>query len=547
MDLSKTLQQEINAVLKSEPKGRIPLILDSPRTKEIIEALPVHDAYFMIKESWGEDSQILLQYMSEEKIQNLIDIDCWDKDVPSIKHLIEWFKELMEASVSTFANAINALDIELTVLMFQSFIEVRLISPTDENIIVLTEAGFETFDNLYFFRYLDEREENQTIRIFLDTVFTHNQELYHLIMQNIPTEMSSSLEEKAFEQRLMRLLEMGFTPPSDSLSIYRHIKPETLVSKEAHDSKKLYIEENNRVPALYEDQFKKGGSLIIAALQEVDEDLQQRLQWEMVYLTNKIIMADYVPLGDLEHIEYSIEKAKGLVSIGLGFLKREKKITLASIFDKFDAETLFCLGYNLVMSQQKRLKDIIRANGISIIPERERSLFDDILKKKPLYQGKEFSSIEELDIITHAIDQMEAMSLLFAHFGWEKYLEELPLTNVQSRQGLDMENIILTAVAVNLIEKKTFFRPLTIKEAATFIHEIVQKDPKGEWEIRPQFCEGLCNLLKNIEPLVKTHLIQEIAENIEKRLISEVSGIKNIQSIDPRFITCLAVKIQNQA
>lgn len=544
MNPTKLVQKEIAKVLSSDLKERVNLIINSPKTRDVLEALPAYETYFLIKESWGEDGQILLQYMPPEKISNFIDIECWDKDTLSIDNLLEWLAALMEASVSTFVMALDTLDLELIVLIFKAFIEVIQVSPTDDNTTDILDEGFSTLDNIYYFRYLDDKEENQTIKAFLDVILTYNQELYYVVMQGICWELRSALEETAFEQREMRLIELGFPPPTDSLSIYRRIKPEKLISEGINKSKIPHIHETDYLPSLYKDQISKGTNLISHALKGADDNTKERLLWEMAYLTNKIIVTDYCPIDDIERISESIRKALSLTSLGLGFLLREKGEHDTSILNEANAETLFSLGYNLVIEQQRRLKTIINNTGLNIVPDRDRTLIEGLLKKRPLYQDKEFSSVEELDTLTDVIDRIGAMASLIGYLGWKDHIKDLVNTNVGSTHGLDMENIILTAMGVNLIEKKTGFRSLLIEEAIKFIHNTTCIDINNRRTLKPGFHEDLCILLQSLDPSIVDPLIKKTAANLEDRFTTEISGIKTIKSIDPRFITCLVIRFK---
>ncbi|HPJ06418.1 MAG TPA: DUF6178 family protein, partial [Deltaproteobacteria bacterium] len=75
-----TLKDEISRVLACTLSERARGIIDSPYTKQILEQLPPQEAYIVIKESWGMDSQILLQYVPAEAVCRFIDLDCWERD-----------------------------------------------------------------------------------------------------------------------------------------------------------------------------------------------------------------------------------------------------------------------------------------------------------------------------------------------------------------------------------------------------------------------------------------------------------------------------------
>ncbi|HOS97666.1 MAG TPA: DUF6178 family protein, partial [Deltaproteobacteria bacterium] len=129
-----SLKAEISKVLACAPSERARNIIDSPYTRQILEQLPPQEAFLVIKESWGMDSQILLQYVPLEAVCRFIDLDCWSQDALSVDSLMEWLWELYNASLDSLTGAFETLDMELLVLLFQTYIEVVHVRPTDEHI-----------------------------------------------------------------------------------------------------------------------------------------------------------------------------------------------------------------------------------------------------------------------------------------------------------------------------------------------------------------------------------------------------------------------------
>ncbi|HNY67009.1 MAG TPA: DUF6178 family protein, partial [Deltaproteobacteria bacterium] len=77
MDTKIALKNELGKILQSTPAQRARAIIDSDYTREILEQLSPQETYMIIKESWGTDSQILLQYVPPETVCHCIDMDCW--------------------------------------------------------------------------------------------------------------------------------------------------------------------------------------------------------------------------------------------------------------------------------------------------------------------------------------------------------------------------------------------------------------------------------------------------------------------------------------
>ncbi len=542
MGLPDTIQDEINQLLSLSMDKRADHLINSPNVRMLLDALPDQELYFIIKNSWGGNSEILLHYMPVKKILSFIDIECWDKDNLSIDNLFSWLSTLMDASIETFIKTVGELDQELIILMFKEFIEVVQMSPTDENAPDLMDAGFDTLDNLYYFRFIKESEENQVVKHLLHLVLANNQELYYSIMEGIEWEFKSSMEESAYQRREIRLIELGFPPSNESLDIYQYTKPES-ITLDLDTLKTPVLSGDYYLPTLYTGHLSKGGELIASVLNEVDDYTKERVSTEMVYLANKIIMADFMPLDDPDNIKVAMEKAKHLASLGLSYLSRRHGMSAISILNKINAENLFRVGNSLMIELKNRVKRLLRDAGIDVIPPRDRVLVEDLLKKAPVSKKPLISSSEELELVSRSIDRLITMMNMAKSLGWERQRDKLYKTNIQSIHSLDMENIIITASAVNFSESKTYFRPITKDEMVSFINATTYINHEGYRSIKTGLSEDLKVLLKELDPVVGNSLLNDISFYLQERLIEETTRIKRAEDIDPRFITCMVVQL----
>lgn len=537
-----TLKEEISKVLACTLPERARGIIDSPYTKQILEQLPPQEAYVIVKESWGTDSQILLQYVSPETVCRFIDLDSWEQDTLSVESVMEWLWELYNASPESLSQALETLDMEILVLMFQAYIEVVHVRPTDEHIPDLMDEGFESLDNTYFYRIILEDDRTPFIKDMLSILFTGYQDFYQSILEGVMYELRASMEEATYERRSLRLMEMGFPRPEDALSVYQHVPPDKLLGRGLVKEKMPIITKHlHMLPEVYLDQFSEGRGLLAQSLGKASSETRERFLYEMIYLANKIVMADYRPLNDREELRRSMEKASSLTSLGLGVAMREKKLTAEAVLSGINAETLFSLGYNMVFEQQRRLKHILRDIEGTMIPEDLRQYTEGLLRKRPLFKDHEFSTIDELQELTHALDRLEAMSGIISALHWESGIPDLTGTNTGA--GLDMETIILTALAANVLHQKTGFCTLSRDELTEFLSRTTCM--KGTLRtIVPSFRKDLEAYLRQIGSSLDQSLMKGMADHLMKRIEDEIGGIKDLKVLDPRFITCLTVQLK---
>jgi len=536
-----TLKDEISRVLACTLSERARGIIDSPYTKQILEQLPPQEAYIVIKESWGMDSQILLQYVPAEAVCRFIDLDCWERDSLSVDSLMEWLMELSGASSESLIQAFETLDLEILVLLFQDYIEVVHVRPTDEHIPDLLDEGFESLDNTYFYRVINEDDRSHFIKEMLSMLFTHEQELYASILEAVMYEMKTTMEETSYERRSLRLMEMGFPSPEEAIEVYRHVQPEKLLNQGIVKGKTPVITKHlHMLPEVYLDQFSQGGSLLLKDLDKTSEKTRERFTYEMIYLANKLVMADCRPLNDSRGIRLSMEKASSMVTLGLRVAMREKGLPAESILNSINAETLFSLGYNMIYVQQRRLRLLLNDFERSMIPEHMRELTDGLLRKRPLYRDREFSSIEDLDEVSLLMDRLEAMAAILPHLNRDLRIQDLTGTNTGAE--VDLESIILTSLPVNIMCRETWFRPISRDELLDFLSRATRI--KGSRRtVHDAFRKELSGYLTTLEGSLDPGRADDIAGILSMRLEEEIRGMRDLSSLDPRFITCLVVKL----
>ena len=541
MDKKLSLKNEISKVLACTPSERARTIIDSPYTGEILEQLPPQETYLIIKESWGTDSQILLQYVPPEAVCRFIDLDCWKGDTVSVDNVMEWLWELYNASPDILAQALETLDLEIIVLLFQSYLEVIHVTPTDEHIPDLLDEGYESLDSNYFYRIIRDDDRTPLVKEMLSVLFTQQSDLYYTIMEGVMFEMASTMEETSYEKRSFRLMEMGFPPPDEAMSIYRHVRREKLLNQGILKEKTPLVNRDlHLLPTVYLENFSKGTGLLVHALEGTSPETKERFLYEMIYLANKIVMADFKPMNEMEELKRSMEKASSLTSLGLSVAMREKGLPAEAILSTINADTLFSLGYNAIYEQQRKLKLILQEIERSMVPEALKEHVDGLLKKRPLYRDRDFSSLDELEEVRVSIDRMEAMTRMLRLLPWEDQIIHLSETNTGA--NLDMETVILTALTVGSIEQETRFRPLEKGELQGFLSRATRM--KGQVRVvMPQFTQDLTAHLSNLFPSLEEGLVADIVSLLVTRIEDEISGITDLALLDPRFITCFTVKL----
>jgi hypothetical protein len=451
-----------------------------------------------------------------------------------------WLNELVNAADDTLMDALNMLDLELLVLLFYPYLKVIVTNPTDDNIPQMIEAGFETFDNNYFFAFSDDTEKTKLLRFILDNAFLYNQEMYFRILEGVRWELPANMEETAFHHRSIRLTELGFAPPEEASGIYARRPTDKIISSDLRTDQIPVIREDEKfyLPTLYKEQIS-ANSLLVSAMAESDPLTVEKVSFEMMYLANKIIMADYKPLNDAASLKISVEKAAALTSLGLSIAMRNKAQEAHAILKTMTAETLFSLGFNTLMELQDSLRRSLKGLGQGIVPASCREITESLLKKYPIMIGDRFITIDDIYNINGVVGRLDLMHEMIKTLDFED--SHLKGTNVAA-EGLDLENIILTVVAVNVVSGENNFRPLSQDEFAEFIKTSTSIKENKRY-VKPAFADELKKLVSGMVPESKRLAVNGTVDQLCRRLDSELSGFKSVDDINPRYISCLIVKL----
>ena len=455
---------------------------------------------------------------------------------------MEWLVEIHNASFESFMQALETMDLEILVLLFQTYIEVVHVRPADEQIPDLIDEGFESIDNMYYYRIILDDDHTHFIKEMLSILFTSYRELYYIILEGVMNELKTGMEETTFERRSLRLMEMGFPQPDEAISIYQRIRPQRLLNQGIIKEKTPIINKNlNMLPTVYLEQFSQERGLLVTELEKTSSETRQRFLYEMIYLANKIIMADFRPLNSSEEIKHSMEKASSLASLGLSIAMKEKGVSAENVLRDINAETLFSLGYNMIYEQQHRLRLLLNDIEVSMVPERLREYAEGLLKKRPLFKNKEYSCMEDLEEITRFVDKIETMARIMPALEWEDQIPDLAGTNTGA--NLDMETIILTSLAVNATTKHPRFRPLIISELLSFL-TLTTRHKGSIHTLVPSFTKDMETYLLGLNGTLDQAVVADLASSLAIRLEEEIGGLKNLDQLDPRFITCFTVKLK---
>ncbi len=342
-----SLEDQVAVACEARPADRVWLLALMPNPDQVIPRLPEAELCFTVKAVGLGDAAWLMEYASADQLMACLDLDAWSGLTPDRAALEQWVTTLSEAGEETLLRAAHNLDPELLVLYLRDRVDVALKPGQDAAEDWSPPDGSQTLDGQFYFAAKREGDDIAPILRMLDALFRKDYWLYFRLLQGCIWEIDIDLEEWALRWRAGRLEDLGFPSSDESLGIYGFIRPEKRAELPASPDPLRF--EEWRMPVWLRELpiGTHPRHSVFRCLAELDTEERRSFFYAFVSISNKVAVADHMPLGDSETLPTAIEKAAVLVSRGLEYLAGENRIELADALRRVPLEHLFRVGANL--------------------------------------------------------------------------------------------------------------------------------------------------------------------------------------------------------
>lgn len=373
------------------PDMRLKALLNRPDAKTLVRQAPVQDLFLLVKQVGLSDVHELLELASFEQVQHMIDMDVWEKADVKLDNYGEWLRAMVEIHQHDLAPLLNELDPELLLLFLQDHMKVYLKEddlPEPEQLEMDAKNVVSTSDFAFLLEFSKDDDWQEFIFAFLDRVYAVSMKTAHWLLSAVQWEQSSHLEEQGYRLRTGRMEALGFLDFYEAQGIYQPLRESTALPRVK--APRPHSGPLQEVPLPMEQFRPSDGSLLtrtLEHLQEVrpDDDFSH----DLLHLSNKVIAADQLDPGDLEHLQQALEQVHAYVNLGLE-LEAEGEVTRAAqALLSTHVEWLFRRGFTEVLTLKRRASGLLnRLKGswrpIDVLPDSPwREHFDGLMKPRP--------------------------------------------------------------------------------------------------------------------------------------------------------------------
>ncbi|HYA35252.1 MAG TPA: DUF6178 family protein, partial [Candidatus Binataceae bacterium] len=201
------------------------LILSAPEAERLVQSFSPETLFYTLKEIGVADAGDLLSLALPEQVKSLFDLDCWDKDRPSLQRMREWVEALAESGRKRLADGLMELDVELVSILLRSYIRVHRVndpSAADD----APSNRFVQFDEHYLIEFIRYDSITQPITEFLEEAFERDYTYYTALMEECYWGIEAELEEEAYQFRRARLEDRGFPDYYRAQDVFAYLDPQ---------------------------------------------------------------------------------------------------------------------------------------------------------------------------------------------------------------------------------------------------------------------------------------------------------------------------------
>jgi hypothetical protein len=419
-----SFEERLWLIQRSPIRTKANLIISSPDPVRLLKKLSPQEIYLTVKESWGGDAALILEMTPPDKIVQLLDMDIWRRDRVDFVKFMEWLQLLSEGGERVLTKSLLSLDEPLLILFFKGIIEV-MSRNLDQDPLELSDGGWQSFDNLYYFRPLTDEIDFDLVAGLLMQFFEYEREFYKVIMEGVKGELPSPMEEEAYQLRSFRMSSVGFPEFFEAREIFLFEDPEKIARDiRAETGKVIYLDERQAQelpPHYWLIPNTRGGFFEGLMGEAADDEEVAHLFWELSYLVHKVVAASGEDLSDTEGLVTSCQTARDYINLGLEYLAGTRHDDGKKIIREVYLVRIFRLGYMLALALKKKQEALVRRLGDIIDPALWGGLTAEVIRglsgKRPLiYEGlvdgaDGYRNFRTLADITAATDFLELLAI----------------------------------------------------------------------------------------------------------------------------------------
>ena len=323
------------------PKNRLDAMMEEVDGRALVRSIAAEDVYAAIIDVGLADSTEIVQLSTPEQFRTYVDLAAWQKDRMDPLEVLHWLRAARGEDDHEFIRKLQGLDLEVLEYMYR---KLTIVHDLQENPDVNTEGvTMETPDGAYLLEFRIEGVDEHALRRLTQDIMANNPFELSRFLEAIRWEMTTELEETAFQFRQSRLQDLGFPPLEEASRAFAWVDPATFKMPAASGAAAL------TAPSSRHD-------FVGAMFKGLDAGERQNLEGEVRYLVNCVLVAEGAEPGDPDAIRKFSEAARDSLDLGLEHLTGGDVERAPEVVRERPLREIFQVGFSLTL-KLKRLAE----------------------------------------------------------------------------------------------------------------------------------------------------------------------------------------------
>ena len=321
-----------------------------------VQSLPAPTVYFLLASEGLETSKDLLEYLSPEQYQLLLDFDFWTTTEFNEENFWRWLMIIDEKdTLEPLAKFLQNVDRNLlgTIIIKYTNTVVQE-EPTD----LPPHSGYHTPDKGFTWvaMNIDDKQRYFLLGKLLAFIFETDAEFYYQLINSHSSATPTELEEYAFEEKTKRLLANGFPDADLCGEIHKQTTAEEIIAvrKKIKTDKKITLESiPTFTPEIINSNLLQPLSNFVNELASKSDEHKKSFEEHLAYTLTAASTYFAVPLYEIEELSFLIAQIKGAYNIGLQSVKANEELTAIEIYETVGPLLLYQRGLDEIFNIRK--------------------------------------------------------------------------------------------------------------------------------------------------------------------------------------------------
>ena len=215
-------------------KKRLEAILEDDDPSALLAAMPAQNILLTIREVGAEDALGLLELLSAEHVQEILDLEIWNNDDLNLEKAGYYFSLLFEANPDRAVEQLDGVDIELLGLMYKTISHIydQTLGEEPQDFSSLYS---QSPDGRFLVCFSDDPTKarlSKALYEYLDSLYARDMKKALSLLEHLRFELASGLEASSHKWRNNRLLDtMGILPREERLEYFSPLNLSALKQK----------------------------------------------------------------------------------------------------------------------------------------------------------------------------------------------------------------------------------------------------------------------------------------------------------------------------